>query len=253
MRAAESCEHVSIGLKIRALDTPESQRRQARALDLTQRLAIELTAANDGDLTLRAAKAERQLQDNRSIRPGVFSDPDRQRAFSEAWCVLDQLSRNARLDSRISAELDELATLGRERDALRAGLGPDPQATLARLRSEVSATQQKVFWSYLRAGAPLLPALFLIVPGVLLRAETPALWALASALFALAVWPLVRLLRARRLLGRLTGELELTSARCAKLRAFEADPERGERLAALSLTSRRPPEKSGVVSIAPRG
>ncbi len=198
----------------------------------TERIAESVADAVNRDPFAAAVVAYDWLRRVDDVQPSMFDEVEAQRAWAEAWCVLDGATRSAKRDASTRAALVDYLACSRIAEGFERELGPDPLRRLEELRGDVLRAKRALAWHAVGALGALGPALFFLVAGVVLGvAGAPLVWTGALAL-GLAAYTCVRWLRSLRACKRAAASAARAERIDAERRAFVESPRGGRFLAA---------------------
>lgn len=145
-------------------------------LGQTEKMAASVAGAQGSDPFAAAVLAYRWLGEVSDVQGSMFETDGDQRAWAEAWCVLDSAARSSKKDGRLQGEVASYLACKREADRFEQALGPDPSAHLEKTRgASLRALRASAWWTVALA-CTLPPALFCLVAGVCMGFAGLALW-----------------------------------------------------------------------------
>jgi hypothetical protein len=217
-----SRQHTPVALR-RAPSQPDLE----IALTHTERIAAQVAQASHADPFAAAAVAYRWLGKVEDVQPSMFDDPSAQRAWAEAWCVLDGVARSSRRDSHLENEVARYLASKAEQDTFDRELGADPVARLEDARGGALQALRIVLWHAVLTVCLVGPTCFLLIAGLALGPVGAALLIAGRVLSAPASFAAVSLLKAHRDLRRANAEVERVDALCEQRRVFLASARGG--------------------------
>lgn len=197
------------------------------ALSHTERIAARVAEASHVDPFAAAAVAYRWLGKIEEVQPSMFEDASAQRAWAEAWCVLDGVARSSKKDARLEDEVARYLASKAEQDAFDRELGTDPATRVEEVRGAALQALRVVLWRAVIAVCLGGPASFLLVAGLALGPAGVALVVTSLVLTVPALAALVSLLRAHRELRRAKTAVDSIEALCEKRGSFLASARGG--------------------------
>ncbi len=204
----------------------------------TEKMAASVAGAQGADPFAAAVLAYRWLGQVSDVQPYMFETDGDQRAWAEAWCVLDGAARSSKKDVRLQGEVASYLACKREADRFDQALGPDPSAHIQTTRGAVLQALRATAWWTVALACTLPPALFCLVAGVCLGLAGLALW-IGAVMFAVpAGISAQRLLRCRTRAAAARAEAEKAERLADEQRSFR-ESARGGRF--LSMVARRHP------------